>query len=559
MNNLGCKVGNIAKKSLVPDPLSQEHPTTFLSDERDQSSNPGTLSQSSRFKWESRESYEQSRKRAEGLQKKVFQVAGLLDLGPELLNRPLIALSNGQTRRARISSALLGGSSICEALILSEPYTGLDVKTRKSISSLLGRLHSERNPRVVLVLREQDEIPSFVTHVLGIEEDGRIGFSGRRDDWDEKSKKIEGARNVDANFNQNQHSSRKSSDAADSVMPAIGSKGGLERVKENSKIGLGRGDESKQPIVDMRGLTIKYGDKKVLDVSLRKGSRSAFLPLTQLDPSPLFQNVDFVLPPSSTLILAGANGSGKTTLLSLILGDHPKSYSFPASTLSLFGDKRSSPSNSTANLLRKIGHLSPELFNSFPRKSLEYGGMRVVDCIGSGFEGVFCRRALDQKQRKRVRGLIGIFRDLITSTGQSQSVSNKNDDPQQTSEEMEKQVEEISNLPFVSLSSGSQAIVLFLRSIVHSPKLLVLDEPFQGMDSRQVERVRAYLDSRNLTSGRKFEDLEFCVGDSQEKKMEDEKNRQEMSLVLVSHYEQEYPVSAGRLVRLEEGKVVELI
>ena len=63
------------------------------------------------------------------------------------------------------------------------------------------------------------------------------------------------------------------------------------------------------------------------------------------------------------------------------------------------------------------------------------------------------------------------------------------------------------------------------------------------------------MDSRHLTESIS----EFNVGETEEEKLEDERNRKEMSLVLVSHYEQEYPVSAGRLVRLDEGKVVELI
>lgn len=255
MNNLGCKVGNIAKKALVPDPLSEKLPTSFLNSTNDSSSS------SSRFKWESKEHFEKEREKALIIKEKVLNVGRMLDLGSELMNRPLIALSNGQTRRARISNALLSsGVKDCQALILTEPYTGLDPKTRKSISSLLERLHSEKNPRVVLVLREQDEIPKFITDVLGIEEDGKIGFLGKRDEWDEKVKnRIRGA-----------SSNVESREAQD--LPKVGMEGGVERVQKNRELGIGRGDESQQPIVNIKSLTIKYGDKAVLDVSKVDGS-----------------------------------------------------------------------------------------------------------------------------------------------------------------------------------------------------------------------------------------------------------------------------------------------
>lgn len=98
-----------------------------------------------------------------------------------LLDLPLITLSNGQTRRARILKALLAKP---ELLILEEPFStpmprhplpsaltlfviaaGLDTSSRELLSSLLSSLHSARSPRVLLVLRPQDVLPPFVTHI----------------------------------------------------------------------------------------------------------------------------------------------------------------------------------------------------------------------------------------------------------------------------------------------------------------------------------------------------------------------------------------------------------
>lgn len=110
------------------------------------------------------------------------------------LDLPLITLSNGQTRRARIVRALLAEP---ELLILEEPFStfdpplfspaqqfkipdvtppfvlplrelriaGLDPPSRQLLSTLLASLHADRSPRVLLILRPQDPLPAFVTHL----------------------------------------------------------------------------------------------------------------------------------------------------------------------------------------------------------------------------------------------------------------------------------------------------------------------------------------------------------------------------------------------------------
>lgn len=84
--------------------------------------------------------------------------------------------------------------------------------------------------------------------------------------------------------------------------------------------------------------------------------------------------------------------------------------------------------------------------------------------------------------------------------------------------------------PFAALSAGDQALVLLLRALVKRPPLLVLDEPFSGMDHETVGKVHRFLN----------EELE-----------------PEQAVVLVTHYEQEIPDSVGRVLRLENGTVIE--
>jgi molybdate transport system ATP-binding protein len=83
--------------------------------------------------------------------------------------------------------------------------------------------------------------------------------------------------------------------------------------------------------------------------------------------------------------------------------------------------------------------------------------------------------------------------------------------------------------PFKCLSTGEQRLVLLARALVKRPPLLILDEPFQGLDTRATVRGRDYLD-QELSAGQ--------------------------TLLFVTHEPGELPRSVSRTLRLERGRVV---
>lgn len=171
------------------------------------------------------------------------------------------------------------------------------------------------------------------------------------------------------------------------------------------------------------------------------------------------------------------------------MGDHPQSWGAP---LQLFG--RSRKTVATAEIQQKIGFISPELFNAFPRRSGP-SGLTVREAIGTGFESTYSYRAMNPDQHDKVNKILDAFQ---VRPG-------------------------FDSLLFASLDGGEQSLVLLLRALVNSPPLLILDEVFAGMDDELVARAKWYLR---------------------------EKLDPRQAVVFVTHWEEEVPWAGEQVQRL---------
>jgi molybdate transport system ATP-binding protein len=352
----------------------------------------------------------------------------------KLLDRKLVALSNGERRKVAIARALLTSPRL---LILDSPFVGLDERFRTKLRENLENL-MQGEMRVLVVGTSRDEIPDSTSHILWVQE-GQVIAQGRREAV------LTGAA---------AHVARGAPILA--IMP----------VAAASQAGAA---PSSKVLVHMENVTVSYNGTAVL------------------------RQVDWIVRENERWALLGPNGAGKTTLLSLILADNPQAY---ANKITLFGRRRGS-GESIWEIKRNIGWVAPELLQYYPRNAT------CLDVACSGwFDSVGLYRECSPHERQVALSWLqqfGLTERAGTELGQ--------------------------------VSEGEQRLALLARALVKSPTLLVLDEPCQGLDVGNRDRVVQAIDG---------------VG-----------RQPETSMIYVTHHADELPQSITHVLKLSEGQVVE--
>jgi molybdate transport system ATP-binding protein len=191
--------------------------------------------------------------------------------------------------------------------------------------------------------------------------------------------------------------------------------------------------------------------------------------------------------------LSGPNGSGKTSLLNLIFGDNPKAY---GCDIRLFG-KQKGTGESIWDIKARIGFISPELHQYLPQNQ------SAIDVICSGFS----------EAESSFKKTTGYQRDVAKQWLKSLNYI------------------EIGNRLFGQLSTSAQRMVLFIRTLVKHPPLLILDEPFQGLDAVHIQMLK------NL--------LNRIAADSN------------CAMIFVTHITDELPECFNLHLKLKDGSVTE--
>lgn len=226
-----------------------------------------------------------------------------------------------------------------------------------------------------------------------------------------------------------------------------------------------QGSSGSRPLVELRNVTVRGARRRIL------------------------HDLTWTLRAGECWALLGPNGAGKTTLLNLIQGDHPQAYS---QDIRLFG-RRTDSTQVLWQARQRIGWMSPELHQHYPP------GWTAEAVVCSGFfNSIGLHQPCSRRQRAKARQWLvdlGLGRNTDTRFGE--------------------------------LSFGRQRLVLLARSAVKQPRLLILDEPCQGLDLAQRRALLSAVDR--------------VVA------------RTSAALIFVTHHPKEVPDCVSRVLRLSQG------
>ncbi|HEY5034299.1 MAG TPA: ABC transporter ATP-binding protein [Candidatus Dormibacteraeota bacterium] len=111
---------------------------------------------------------------AGGTRKQVTELLDRLGLPMDTVDQPMKALSRGQQQKVAIARSFLTAPSL---LLMDEPTTGLDPRSKKEVQALLRMLRAENEVTVLLCTHDMDEAAALCDRVLMMDE-GRVLADG---------------------------------------------------------------------------------------------------------------------------------------------------------------------------------------------------------------------------------------------------------------------------------------------------------------------------------------------------------------------------------------------
>ena len=111
---------------------------------------------------------------ATGTRQRVLEILDKLGLPLDTIDQPMKQLSRGQQQKVAIARSFLTAPSL---LLMDEPTTGLDPRSKKEVQTLLQMLRAEREVTVLLCTHDMDEAAALCDRVLMMD-GGRVLADG---------------------------------------------------------------------------------------------------------------------------------------------------------------------------------------------------------------------------------------------------------------------------------------------------------------------------------------------------------------------------------------------
>lgn len=174
----------------------------------------------------------------------------------------------------------------------------------------------------------------------------------------------------------------------------------------------------------------------------------------------VFENLDWTIRVGEHWALSGPNGSGKSSLLSFLTADHPQMY---RNAIELLG-KRPGQGLAVWEHKKSCGFCSPELHHQWR------GNATLLDTIASGFLDPRDPDGEVLAEDKRMALSVALQLDLPVL------------------------------VKFQDAAYVQQRLALVARALVKCPRLLILDEPDQGLGDAEREHLFRFLEQWLLQS-----------------------------------------------------------
>ena len=213
------------------------------------------------------------------------------------------------------------------------------------------------------------------------------------------------------------------------------------------------------------------------------------------------QNTSWEIKTHENWAIVGPNGSGKTTLAKALFGR------VPVVRGSVRHHVKPSEKNGVAPEKVPVGYASPELFREVFERELLQENFR-------DFSG-----RIDERTTPR---------DIVIQGMPKGACEEKNfeNDLRYFAEKLG--IGSILNRDICAVSSGELCKVVIVRALMRKPKLLILDEPFNGLDSRSRKDLKKNLDDLILSGVR---------------------------LVLITHRFEELPSGITHVLQMKDGEI----
>ena len=364
----------------------------------------------------------------------------------QLSERTLASLSSGELRRVCLLKAL---GSKPDLLVLDEAFDFLDPDKRVALARRLNAF-AQANPQTTIILvshrKEDSTLLNFLTHEISLTGEGKVReIKSLTETQQEEEEPVSVLMTDNVLMGTKTQQSFTSGNAESTMIKPIkldeqALSKLIDRTYENSILN----DEDPSNIVDE--------EKPVAAVRIQQANVCF-----SLNTPPVLTIDSLTIEQGERVFLCGPSGAGKSLLLSILAGEHPQAFSNDV----LVFNKRMGAEETLEDRRRRVALFShakaQSMFANNPFKT----ALEVVEA----FMNVSHGRIIDQtKEQQQQRELALEWLKVI----------NPGIDPHK---------------PYLRLSQGQRAAVLLTGTFASRPKLLLLDEPFAGLDVHARDRL----------------------------------------------------------------------